>query len=280
MSTCYNCDTDPALFTDGEYFKTCSACGAWVADLSHNLDFANLYSENYFSGDEYLNYEQGKKVHRKNFTRKLHILKKLMLPKEMRILEIGSATGEFLKVARDNGIGRLLGVEISEFARNEAIKDGLDVYSPFDNKLDDIIKEFRPNIILGWDVWEHLENPSTIFKHYLDLATPDAYLALTTVDASSRTAKLRGHNWRQFHPPTHINYPTQLSFDKFFTKNNLLKIEHFHFGYSRPVAEYFAAVFGKKKWIVNSKIMFKIPFYLNLFDTQMVIAKKHSSPSS
>jgi hypothetical protein len=277
MSVCYNCDTDPVVLTPGKYFETCPVCGAWIVGLNQYLDFSELYAEKYFSGDEYLNYELGKKVHRKNFVRKLKILEKHIDLSKMRILEIGSASGEFLKVAREMGVTSLLGVEISEFARNQAFKNGFEVLSPFDPNLDAAIKKFNPNLILGWDVWEHLETPSSIFKHYLSFASPDSFLALTTVDASSRTASLRGHKWRQFHPPTHLNYPTKNSFNQFCSKNHLLIVSHFHFGYFRPMAEYLAALFGKRKWIIESKLLFKTPIYLNLYDTQMIITKKESS---
>lgn len=276
MATCYNCDSNSRTIVTGKYFHSCSNCGAWIAELNQRIDFKSIYSENYFNGEEYLNYELGQMVHQKNFVRKLNLLEKYSDLSKMRILEIGTASGEFLKVARAKGISTLLGVEISDFARNEAIKKGFEVISPSDPDLNEIIKRFQPNIILAWDVWEHMETPSSTIKHYLTLASSDAILALTTVDSGSKTAQIRQQRWRQFHPPTHINYPTKNSFIKFCSKNNLSIIKHFHFGYYRPLAEYLATLFGKRKWIVESKLLFKIPMYLNLYDTQMIIAKKQS----
>jgi hypothetical protein len=274
MSSCYNCDTDDAHFEAGKYFEICSLCGGWHVEINKNVDFGALYSEAYFCGDEYLNYELGKSVQKKNFVKKLKILAKHLDPTQMRILEIGSASGEFLKTAKEAGVTSLLGIEISDFARNKALKDGLDVLSPFDSNIIKAIKEFQPNIIVAWDVWEHLESPSLIMKHYLSLGSSDCLFAVTTVDASSITARFRQQKWRQFHPPTHINYPTKKSLKRFCEKNNLLKIDHFHFGYFRPLAEYLCALLGRRKWIVQSTLFFKIPLYLNLFDTQIVVAKK------
>ncbi len=242
--------------------------------MDDQQDFHLLYSKKYFDGDEYLNYELGKKVHRKNFQKKIKILKPHFSKRDIRILEIGAATGEFLKTAKENGIQQILGVEISDFAREVAIKDGLKVLSPFDPSLEKEIKALSPNLIVAWDVWEHIDCPSLVMKKYLELCSPDVIFAVTTVDSSSSVAVKRQEGWRQFHPPTHINYPTKKSFEIFFSKNHFKLLEHFHFGYVRPLAVYLAAVFGPKKWLKNSSLLFSVPLYLNLFDTQMVIAKR------
>lgn len=276
MSDCYNCGLDNVAFNKGYHYSTCTCCGAWRANLDSPLNISEIYTEKYFTGVEYLNYERGKNVHKINLTRKLHILQNFISFDKMRILEIGSATGQFLQVAKENGIDNLIGLEISDFARNFAISNGFKVYSPEDNNIDELITNFRPNLIVAWDVWEHLETPSKLFDHFLNIASRDVIFAVSTVDSGSVNATLRGHKWRQFHPPSHVNYPNQKSFNLFCKKNKLNILKHIHFGYYRPLAEYLVALFGKKKWITNSHFLFKIPIYLNLYDTQLIISKKVS----
>ena len=276
MSACYNCGKENIVLTNGTHYSICTNCGAWRANLNVPFNPSEVYDEEYFSGAEYLNYELGKNVHKKNLLRKLHILEKFISFDKMRILEIGSATGQFLQVAKENGVSALIGMEISDFARGIATSNGFDVYAPTDEKIYELIKNFRPNLIIAWDVWEHLETPSLTFEQLLNLATSDSILALSTVDSGSLTASYKGYKWRQFHPPSHINYPTQKSFKLFCKKNKMNILKHFHFGYYRPLAEYLAALFGKRKWIVKSVFLFKIPIYLNLYDTQLIIARKAS----
>jgi hypothetical protein len=249
-------------------------CEAWFSDYAIESDLSGLYLEKYFKGDEYLNYELGSHVHHLNFQRKFSRLENLIDIKKVRILEVGAATGEFLEVAKAKGVTTLMGIEISEYAREISLKKGFDVRHPDDENLDEVIREFCPNLIVGWDVWEHLKHPSDIFEHYLSLSDKNALLAISTVDAGSINARIRGHKWRQFHPPTHINYPTKKSFKIFGIKNNLSLKEQFYFGYYRPLAEYVCAILGKRRWILNSSFLFKIPLYFNMYDTQFVIFKK------
>ena len=274
MDNCYNCDSSNIIFIKGEFKKICPVCGAWFVDTNEDTDFHSLYSKKYFEGDEYLNYELGKSVHKKNFVKKIKILDKYLAKEKIRILEIGSATGEFLKVANDFGIHQTMGIEISAFARDKALEQGIKLLAPTDPSILVKIREFKPNLIVAWDVWEHLEYPTSIMKEYLQLGTSDVIFALTTVDAGSSVAIKRQEKWRQFHPPTHINYPTKKSFEIFF-KNNKFKVMNVsYFGYFRPLAVYLAALIGPRGWIKNSNFLFNIPMYLNLYDTQMVIAKR------
>ena len=273
---CYNCDTsEKNLFVQHALMKVCNHCGAWVAKIQTEIDFKTLYEKEYYFGDEYLNYNLGKKVHQINFARKLIILKKyLNEKKDIRLLEIGSATGDFLKLARQTGWENIIGVEISDFSREDSLKNGHNVISPADPNLAQVLLALKPNLIVAWDVWEHLARPSEIFNDYIKYASEDVIVAITTVDSESKNAIKRQENWRQFHPPTHINYPSKRSFKYFFEKKNFRLKQHCYFGYYRPLAEYLAVIFGKRNFIRNSKLLFSIPIYLNLYDTQIIIAER------
>ncbi len=167
-----------------------------------------------------------------------------------------------------------MGIEISDYAREKARSRNLNVLDPADSDLLTKIKDFRPDLIIMWDVWEHLPMPSEILKTYLSVAGENCIVALTTVDAGSMVARRRQTKWRQFHPPTHINYPTKTSFELLFASLDFKIVERNYFGYYRPLAEYLVAIFGKKKWILDSRTLFRVPLFLNLFDTQLVVARK------
>ncbi|MES2527611.1 MAG: class I SAM-dependent methyltransferase [Bdellovibrionota bacterium] len=275
MKDCYNCGSTGTVKPHDNLRMICSNCGAWIAILENTSDLAKLYSEKYFQGEEYIDYDRGADVHSMNFRRKLNILRKIQPDfKSVRLLEIGSASGEFLREATKHGITEAIGIEISEYAREKARARNLNVMDPFDKDLIQKIKEFRPNLIIMWDVWEHLPEPSQILKSYLSLVEGQCIVAVTTVDAGSAVAKKRQVKWRQFHPPTHINYPTRKSFEFLFASLDYKIVERHYFGYYRPLAEYLVAILGKKSWILNSHILFRIPLFLNLFDTQLVVARK------
>jgi hypothetical protein len=273
---CYNCDSDGEGLLKRQTLKSvCTRCGAWVVPIGSEVELSALYERTYYLGDEYLNYELGKKVHYINFVRKVKILKHYLTEsKEIRLLEIGSATGEFLEAAKACGWQKTLGVEISDFARGESISRGHCVVSPLDPDLDRILLELQPNLIVAWDVWEHLDRPTEILGNYLNYASKDVMVALTTVDSESKNAVNRQENWRQFHPPTHINYPSKRSLRYYFEEKQFKLRRHFYFGYFRPLAEYLAVIFGRNALIKNSRLLFAIPIYINLYDTQMLIAER------
>lgn len=230
------------------------------------------YGEGYFTDGEYASYDASRSTHQLNFRRKLALLRRHGLPvgRDVRLLEIGSATGEFLRLAADESVGRALGLEVSEYGRRIARQRGLDSISPFDPAAAAQIAALRPNAIVAWDVWEHLEDPVGTVEGLLAHATPDVLVALTTVDASSLVARLRGRRWRQYHPPTHLHYPTRRSLEVFFRDRGFTIRYHRAFGYFRPLREYLRAV-GVR---CGGSAVWSLPIYLDLFDTQLLIASR------
>ena len=276
---CMNCGSYSWLPRETGNRLICNHCQSWTSMMNSSAIDVDIYDESYFSGQEYLNYTLGLKVHNLNFQRKIKLLKQTVGAfSELRILEIGSATGAFLNIAKREGCHKHIGIEISDYARDIAIKNGLNVLSPFDPDLMKLVKAMRPNVIVAWDVWEHLQSPADILSQYIDCADEQLCVALTTVDSSSLTAKLRQEKWRQYHPPSHLQYPTKKAMEIFMKSKNLTIEKHFYFGYYRPLAEYLNAFIPKQKYIKNSKLLFQIPLYLNLFDTQLVIASRNWKP--
>lgn len=275
---CRNCDT-VSNFTIYENDKDVMQCGA-CHGFQYNppiSDLKNIYSEDYYQGDEYINYSLGAPVYKLNFSRKWKLLKKHIpqnLRHNIRILELGCASGDFLEVLKEDGIEHLMGAEVSDYSRQQAIKKGFSVADPLSSDYLNVVKKFNPNIIVGWDVWEHIETPTDIFNQLMT-ATPDLKLiALSTVNSGSTIPRLRGLSWRQFHPPTHLNYPTKKSFDLFFQNHCFAVLTNTAFGYYRPLADYLSALKFSPQWLEQRPGLFKIPIYLNLYDIQLVIAQK------
>ncbi len=286
MNRCKNCG-QPAprssIFAAEKTTSVCGLCEGWSFDAPVEAEAAELYDESYFNGKEYANYLASQPVHRRNFERKLGILKsKSLLPRDgWRVLEIGCATGEFgslIMATRDAGSRpRYIGIEVSEYCRTLAQSNGLRVFSPRDPEAEAAIQELRPNIIVGWDVWEHLPDPIDTLGSLLRFSDAGTVVALTTVDTGSWIPRLTKDHWRQYHPPTHLNYPTRKSFEIYCKNSNLDIVYHHSFGYTRPWAEYirpFSKLLFKRspRW----RWMYKMPLYLNLLDTQMLVARKRA----
>ncbi|WP_158305930.1 class I SAM-dependent methyltransferase [Anaeromyxobacter sp. Fw109-5] len=213
----------------------------------------------------------------RNFTRKLELLARRSgrRPEDMRLLEIGCATGEFLRVARAAGVTCHLGIEPSAYCREIATRRGLEVLSPSDPGASAAIASLEPTVVVAWDVWEHLPHPARELDAVLAHASPDVTVALSTVDASSFVAKIRGTRWRQFHPPTHLNYPTRRSLEHYLASRGFTVRHHASFGYYRPLLEYARALgMDPRQRADGWNLPWTFPLYLNLWDIQLVIATR------
>src|SRR5262245_38104658 len=114
-----------------------------------------------------------------------------------------------------------------------------------------------------------------MIDHLMCLAGDRVVIALTTVDSGALVPRIRGTKWRQFHPPTHLHYPTRRSFVEFFSRRGFQIVYQRAFGYYRPMAEYVRALNtrGGFQGYGGAKVL-SVPVYLNLFDTQLVIARR------
>ncbi|HSW45114.1 MAG TPA: class I SAM-dependent methyltransferase [Phycisphaerae bacterium] len=186
-----------------EILRRCVACGFVTAAPNARLDARRLYEGAYFKGEEYLDYLADEPFFRRNFRKRLrHVLK--WCP-EGRLLEIGSAYGFFLDMAREHY--SVVGFEVNgEAARHARETFKLDVHTS--DFLQAGMREVGGmlNATVMWDVIEHLERPDRHIALIGKLSRPGAILCLTTGDIGSRLARHRGRKWRLIHPPTHLHY--------------------------------------------------------------------------
>lgn len=275
---CENCGEEARftpLFAPERATWRCARCGGWAFRGVLAQPLESLYTTEYFFGGEYIDYDVSARAQRRNFERKLELLQRAhcAIGAGARVLEVGCATGEFLQlVAALPGV-RTLGVEVSEFGRQRARARGLSVHAPDDPALGAALGALQPNVIVAWDVWEHLPAPATVFSAYLAAAAPSVVLALTTVDAGSLVARWRGARWRQYHPPTHLQYPTRDSLRRFCSGHGLEVVLERSFGYHRPLLEYAHAAGVQLSSRVPAQLR-ELPVYLNLWDTQLIVARR------
>jgi hypothetical protein len=274
---CINCGQKTNLLPHayGETIRGCPLCGGYQY-TGQVGNIAELYTEKYYNGDEYINYGLSAATYKRNFVRKLKsIMAKVpeMKPDQMRVLELGSATGDFMQVLAEHGVNHALGAEVSEYSRLTATKRGFRVIDPLAKGYMNEVHEFEPNLLCAWDVWEHLERPAQVFRDLIAANPSLRLIALTTVDSGAFIPRLRGTSWRQFHPPTHLAYPTRKSFYDYLSSVSFDDVSIESFGYYRPLANYLAALLPSRR-MVQSKWAFRIPFYLNLYDIQLVLAKR------
>jgi 2-polyprenyl-3-methyl-5-hydroxy-6-metoxy-1,4-benzoquinol methylase len=186
-----------------EVLLRCPRCGFVTARLDEPVDARRLYEGDYFSGEEYLDYQADEAILKRNFRRRLEEI--LTRRSQGRLLEIGAAYGFFLELAREHF--QVVGFEVNPAAVHHAREIlRLDLRADDFLQADEASVGGKVDVTVMWDVIEHLEHPDRVLAHVAEFSHPGALLYLTTGDIGSRLARWRGRKWRLIHPPSHLHY--------------------------------------------------------------------------
>ncbi len=179
----------------------CKACALFFVDKIQKKDLEGFYEYNYYnnmSDDSigYLDYTTTYEADLFNNLRILKLLEKYATGK--KLLDIGCASGFFIKVMMDNG-WEAKGIDPSSYAVNYGKeKYGVDIHqATFEG--DYVSKEIF-DVITLIGVIEHLEHPlESLFKvnEYLN---KDGLVLITTINAG------RYIHLFKFKPPEHLFY--------------------------------------------------------------------------
>jgi predicted TPR repeat methyltransferase len=277
--TCIVCGgSSHALYSEG--VVKCKACGFAFADVDlTEAELFKLYHRGYFFGEEYSNYLADQTAIQKNFKLRLEELKKHLNPsRHKRLLEIGSAYGFFLLLARDC-FESVQGIDITEDGvRYCTERLGLNVMKS--DLLQTDLGDQKFDVVCLWDTIEHLANPHLYIQWISQHTDSGALLALTTGDIESLNARVKKKNWRLLHPPTHLQYFSRRTIEL------LLKRNQFEVIYNRPCGFYRSAdnisynLFVLRSGtpslhqLVTKSGLGRLSFYLNLYDIMYVIARR------
>jgi 2-polyprenyl-3-methyl-5-hydroxy-6-metoxy-1,4-benzoquinol methylase len=258
---------------------TCEECQFTTANLTLSEEqLRQLYTADYFTGNEYRDYVADRSVIEKQFRLRLRRLLPFVTDaRAKRLFEIGCAHGFFLEVAR-NTFHSVEGIDVADDAIAYARRHlGLEARSS-----DFLTHPFldQPDLICLWDTIEHLSRPDLYVQKIADSLPRGGLLALTTGDLDSWLARARGSQWRQIHPPTHLHY---------FSRRTLSRLLH-RYGFSvkfmgsegmfRSVDTMAYIVFCLKHQRPNLYSTLKKAhllnwdLYLNLGDIMFVVAEK------
>ncbi len=217
-------------------------------------------------------------MHQRNFRLRLEVLGRFLDPTRHRhLLEIGSAFGFFLEIARERfetARGLDISVEGTEFARAR----GLDVFDQ--DFLSAPLTEPRPDVVCLWDVLEHLREPHLYLEKIAAEVTSGGLIALTTGDVKSVNARLRGRRWRLLHPPTHLNYFSRRTIVAMLDKYGFEVLYDKYCGFYRNVDGMAWGVLALRAGLpslhrgLRRLGLLGWDLYLNLFDIMYVIARK------
>jgi SAM-dependent methyltransferase len=126
------------------------------------------------------------------------------------LLDIGSGTGDFLKLAKENG-WEAKGVEPNAAARNLAKQKNLEVFETID-----VLSGQTYDVITLWHVLEHLPNLELATQKIALLLKPGGTLVVAVPNFNSYDAKYYKRYWAAYDTPRHLWHFSKTSMAKIF----------------------------------------------------------------
>jgi 2-polyprenyl-3-methyl-5-hydroxy-6-metoxy-1,4-benzoquinol methylase len=160
-----------------------------------------LASVDYFSGNNYIDYERESEETRATLLRLI-----AQFPFEGSALEVGCATGLTLKALAETGV-RAFGVDFSEWAAKRArarVGEDAVFIADADAELPQALVDQRPfGAMILWSVLEHLADPAGALARLDRLARPGSRFFIMTANAESLCHALFGRDWEGYFDWTH-----------------------------------------------------------------------------
>jgi len=135
--------------------------------------------------------------------------------------------------------------------------------------------------VVAWDTIEHLDKPREYLTRCFELLRPGGYLALTSGDVSSWSARLLGRRWRLLTPPSHLTFFSRTGMCEMLTIAGFTQLQFDTVGYERTLA---FSVFRLLGEALHTTICCRYPrlygfleshsLYVDLQDIMFVVAQK------
>lgn len=260
----------------------CGSCGtAFVTHPPSPPELEKYYSLDYFQGNVskfgYVDYEAEEPFQRESFRQKADYLSQ-KLPGG-RILDIGCATGSFLKLLGPNWEKH--GVEMSrELLQSHPPPPNISVWAGDILSYPENGKPF--DAVTLWDVLDHVPDPASLVQKAERLLRPGGILGLHVGDRESLFARLMGKRWHLYIPPTHLTFFSRRSIVSLLRKSGFAVDRYGYEGKWVPLSLCFfrlSYVFTHDlfrrlyEWSARSSLG-RLKVYVNLMDVLTVYAVK------
>lgn len=258
----------------------CRQCDYRFADLQlSDEELEQLYSHELFREGKFVDYAADEKYLKKNFALRLKVLQRFLdKDRHQRLLEIGSAYGFFLDLAK-NHFAEVSGIDLTD----EGVQ-----YTREQLKLSAIQADFqkhdfgdaRFDVVCLWDTIEHVRRPDQYIDKIAALTEPGALLAITTGDVQSAVARWRGPKWRMIIPPVHAHYFSGDTLTRLLNERGFEVIYQSYCGFYRSannVAYILLTQHRSQRKLFDRLQRTKLlnwGFYLNVYDIMYVIARR------
>lgn len=278
---CESLTIDSYLKKDIWEIVRCKNCGfVFVKNIPSDEDLKNIYTDIFFKDGQKspiggLDFDNNPTY--LNARKRLEVINKMGHEKG-RLLDIGCATGIFLKTA--SSFYDCTGLDISRYAIEFAVNNyGVNAVCGTIFDVDFGSQLF--DMITMWDVIEHVRDPNKYVEKVSRLIQPNGLLVLSTGNVESLMFKLQKKNWHLLIPPLHLFYFSPKTIRKLLECHGFRIINISHQGQYTNVGYIFAKLkrlHSKNKLIsladtiIESLRLNRLNIYLNLFDVMTVYA--------
>lgn len=265
---------------NGHTLVRCDSCSLiFVSPMP--VQTSDIYGEEYFAGGEehgYVDYDRDKEPMRDTFEIYLKKMEKT-LGKKGKLLDVGSATGYFMDIARGRG-WEVGGVEISEHAAKIGRAKGLNIQT---GTLEDTdLPEEGFDAITFLDVIEHMQKPKSALLQAKRLLKDGGIIVVNTPDAGSLWARVLGSRWQLVVPPEHLVLFNRENFADLLKESGFTSLKFVNIGKYFTLPYIFQNLFhwqGFSLWnalarMSNRGFLSHLKIPINLHDNFFVIAKK------
>src|SRR3989344_5618019 len=146
----------------------------------------DLYSSKYFLKEQRDYFFNNVDYKKRIFTNRIKLIDQYCTNKG-KVLDIGSAVGLFIEVAKNDGWEET-GIEISSFASNYAKEKGLKSLNRGFENLEQLNQTF--DVITIWDVVDHAERPLELLKEAHKVVKNGGYIFVETTIIDSAIYRL------------------------------------------------------------------------------------------
>ncbi len=248
--------------------EICNCCNFVTAGRSYfSRSNQKLYGSSYFKQGDYFSYVDEKEALTRNFKERLSRIKKYI--SKGRLLEIGSAYGYFLNLAKDTF--ECEGLEYSREAAHKSMAyTGCKIYNL---PIEQFSTTKKYDVIASFDTIEHVKSPREFLQRSHRALRKGGFIFLETGDIEALLPKLQKDHWRLIHPPEHLNYFSARTLSMFLHKFGFKVVKVDRVPFHRTVSQIIFRSYPKLNKLVPD-LFKKVSLSINTYDLIFVTAYK------
>ena len=281
MKSCLVCAANEFERIYNNRLLRCVSCGFVTANIDITSETVKqTYTENYFNGEEYVDYLRDKEILQINFKKRLHsIYKHIDKTSITDVMEIGCAYGFFAEVITNdiknlNYVGYDIVPEAIEYGSKQ-LKQNVVLGNYLEIQIDKKVSD-----VFMWDVIEHLPDPEKFIEKAGKELKSGGHIYITTGDIERFVPRIQKAKWRMIHPPSHLHYFSKRTLSKLLEKNGFKIIDVSYPAVYRSIRLIYYSLFMLRKKYprfvekIYNWIPAKMNIAVNTYDILFMIAEK------